>query len=148
MLSRIALVTGRRPRAATIAILLALVAALGSALALGGAFKDDFSVPGIESQRAQDLLEQRFPAQSGTQAAVVFAAPLDRPAINGALARIREQPHVASVDRLRVSEDGKAKYAIIQAEDELASIGMVIGAGWNGARAFTATSGPGISLMQ
>jgi 2-oxoglutarate ferredoxin oxidoreductase subunit alpha len=50
--------------------------------------------------------------------------------------------------KLRVSEDGKAKYAIIQAEDELASIGMVIGASWNGARAFTATSGPGISLMQ
>ena len=43
---------------------------------------------------------------------------------------------------------GQAKYAIVQAEDELASIGMVIGAAWNGARAFTATSGPGISLMQ
>ena len=42
---------------------------------------------------------------------------------------------------------GKRKYAIIQAEDELASIGIVTGAGWNGARAFTATSGPGISLM-
>jgi 2-oxoglutarate ferredoxin oxidoreductase subunit alpha len=47
-----------------------------------------------------------------------------------------------------VDADGKAKYAVIQAEDELSSIGMVIGAGWNGARAFTATSGPGISLMQ
>ena len=45
-------------------------------------------------------------------------------------------------------ETGKARYAIVQAEDELASIGMVIGASWNGARAFTATSGPGISLMQ
>ena len=45
-------------------------------------------------------------------------------------------------------ESGAARYAIVQAEDELASIGMVIGAGWNGARAFTATSGPGISLMQ
>ncbi len=43
---------------------------------------------------------------------------------------------------------GKHRYAIVQAEDELASIGMAIGAGWNGARAFTATSGPGISLMQ
>ena len=43
---------------------------------------------------------------------------------------------------------GKHKYAIIQAEDELSSIGIVIGAAWNGARAFTATSGPGISLMQ
>jgi 2-oxoglutarate ferredoxin oxidoreductase subunit alpha len=44
-------------------------------------------------------------------------------------------------------ETGAARYAILQAEDELASIGMVIGAAWNGARAFTATSGPGISLM-
>ena len=43
---------------------------------------------------------------------------------------------------------GKARYAIIQAEDELASIGIVIGAAWNGARSFTCTSGPGISLMQ
>src|ERR1700675_412943 len=51
--------------------------------------------------------------------------------------------------RLRVDpESKKSKVAIIQAEDELASIGMVIGAAWNGARAFTATSGPGISLMQ
>ncbi len=51
--------------------------------------------------------------------------------------------------RLRIDpETKKSKVAIIQAEDELSSIGMVIGAAWNGARAFTATSGPGISLMQ
>ncbi len=51
--------------------------------------------------------------------------------------------------RLRVDKaTGKSNFAIVQAEDELASIGMVIGAAWNGARAFTATSGPGISLMQ
>jgi 2-oxoglutarate ferredoxin oxidoreductase subunit alpha len=51
--------------------------------------------------------------------------------------------------KYRVDPDtGKSRYAVIQAEDELASIGMVIGAAWNGARAFTATSGPGISLMQ
>ena len=43
---------------------------------------------------------------------------------------------------------GKKNYAIVQAEDEIAAIGVAIGAGWNGARAFTATSGPGISLMQ
>ncbi|HEY5071938.1 MAG TPA: 2-oxoacid:acceptor oxidoreductase subunit alpha [Caulobacteraceae bacterium] len=43
---------------------------------------------------------------------------------------------------------GTARYAIVQAEDEIASIGIVVGAGWNGARAFTCTSGPGISLMQ
>ncbi len=44
-------------------------------------------------------------------------------------------------------QTGKSRVAVVQAEDELASIGMVVGAGWNGARAFTATSGPGISLM-
>ncbi|MBL8407846.1 MAG: 2-oxoacid:acceptor oxidoreductase subunit alpha [Candidatus Accumulibacter phosphatis] len=50
--------------------------------------------------------------------------------------------------KLRVDpETGAHRYSIVQAEDELASIGMVIGAGWNGARSFTATSGPGISLM-
>jgi len=50
--------------------------------------------------------------------------------------------------KLRVeAETGKNKCAIIQGEDELASIGIAIGAGWNGARSFTATSGPGISLM-
>jgi 2-oxoglutarate ferredoxin oxidoreductase subunit alpha len=52
------------------------------------------------------------------------------------------------LSELRVDPDtGRATYAIIQAEDELAAIGMVIGAGWAGARAMTATSGPGISLM-
>src|SRR5438445_12491594 len=51
--------------------------------------------------------------------------------------------------RLRVDkETGRNKFAIVQGEDELASVGIAIGAGWNGARAFTATSGPGISLMQ
>lgn len=50
--------------------------------------------------------------------------------------------------QLRIEpETGKKKFAIVQAEDELAAIGMAIGANWNGARAFTATSGPGISLM-
>src|SRR5690606_19024655 len=49
--------------------------------------------------------------------------------------------------RFRRNEDGSLRAAIIQAEDELAAVGMAIGANWNGARAFTATSGPGISLM-
>jgi len=51
-------------------------------------------------------------------------------------------------NKLRIDEQsGQKKFAIIQAEDELAAIGMVIGAAWNGARSFTATSGPGLSLM-
>ncbi|MCC5795650.1 MAG: 2-oxoacid:acceptor oxidoreductase subunit alpha [Chromatiales bacterium] len=57
-------------------------------------------------------------------------------AFKGFCKRFREDP-----------ETGKSNYCIIQAEDELAAIGMVLGAGWNGARAFTPTSGPGISLM-
>lgn len=56
--------------------------------------------------------------------------------LNEYLPRLRRDP-----------ESGKATYAVIQAEDELAAIGMVLGAGWAGARAMTATSGPGISLM-
>ena len=51
-------------------------------------------------------------------------------------------------DKYRVDPvTGRHNFAIVQAEDELASIGMVLGAGWNGARSFTATSGPGVSLM-
>jgi 2-oxoglutarate ferredoxin oxidoreductase subunit alpha len=49
--------------------------------------------------------------------------------------------------RLRVTKEGKRLFSIVQAEDELAAIGVAIGGGWNGARSFTATSGPGISLM-
>ena len=47
----------------------------------------------------------------------------------------------------RIGPDGKATFAVVQAEDELAAIGMVLGAGWSGARSMTSTSGPGISLM-
>jgi 2-oxoglutarate ferredoxin oxidoreductase subunit alpha len=47
----------------------------------------------------------------------------------------------------RIGEDGKATFSVVQAEDELAAIGMVLGAGWAGARSMTSTSGPGISLM-
>jgi 2-oxoglutarate ferredoxin oxidoreductase subunit alpha len=54
---------------------------------------------------------------------------------------------IAYMKRYRVGPDGKATFAIVQAEDELAAVGMVIGAGWAGARAMTATAGPGISLM-
>lgn len=49
--------------------------------------------------------------------------------------------------KYRIEPDGKANFAIVQAEDELAAIGMVLGAGWAGARSMTASSGPGISLM-
>jgi 2-oxoglutarate/2-oxoacid ferredoxin oxidoreductase subunit alpha len=49
--------------------------------------------------------------------------------------------------KFRITPEGKATFAVIQAEDELAAVGMVLGAGWAGARSMTSTSGPGISLM-
>jgi 2-oxoglutarate ferredoxin oxidoreductase subunit alpha len=54
---------------------------------------------------------------------------------------------IGYLKKYRIGPDGKATYAVVQAEDELAAVGMVIGAGWAGARAMTATAGPGISLM-
>ena len=54
---------------------------------------------------------------------------------------------IAYMKKYRVDTDGKATFAIVQAEDEIASLGMVIGASWAGARSMTATAGPGISLM-
>src|SRR3954470_10918310 len=101
LLSSLAALVGRRPRLATAAVLLSLTLLIGGAVAAGGAFKDDFTVPGIESQKAQNLLEQRFPSQSGTQATVVFwsrAGTLSRGDIAGALKQIGRQPHVVSVE--------------------------------------------------
>jgi 2-oxoglutarate ferredoxin oxidoreductase subunit alpha len=54
---------------------------------------------------------------------------------------------IGYMKKYRMDKDGKATFAIVQAEDEIASLGMVIGASWAGARAMTATAGPGISLM-
>ena len=54
---------------------------------------------------------------------------------------------IGFLERYRRDEHGKASFAVIQAEDEIAAVGMVMGAGWAGARAMTSTSGPGISLM-
>src|SRR5215217_1056563 len=124
LLSRIATLVGRRPRVASLAVLLALLAVLGSAIAIGGTFKDDFTVPGIESQRAQDLLEQRFPAHSGTQATLVFRSDgggLARPgttAVRSALDAIERQPHVVAVEDPftapgHVSADGATAFAVV-----------------------------------
>src|SRR5262245_2756374 len=112
LLSHIASLVGRRPRLATIVVLLGIAGLIGGATAAGGAFKDDFTVPGIESQKAQDLLEQRFPAQSGTQATLVFSGrSLD--GVEPVLAKIERQPHVVSVDPLRTSEDGRTAYTTV-----------------------------------
>jgi 2-oxoglutarate ferredoxin oxidoreductase subunit alpha len=77
-----------------------------------------------------------------------MAAPRSAPGIRSRRRRRSPRPSRRYCKKLRVDPRPAKRYAIVQAEDELASIGMVIGAAWNGARAFTATSGPGISLMQ
>ena len=78
-----------------------------------------------------------------------MAAPRSAPGIRSRPPPRWPRPSSATASSFRTEpETGKKRYAIVQAEDEIASIGIVIGAGWNGARAFTATSGPGISLMQ
>jgi RND superfamily putative drug exporter len=120
LLSHIASLVARRPRLATLAVLLAMVGVIAGGIAVGGSFKDDFTVPGIESQRAQDLLEQRFPDRSGTQATVVFSSEdgrLDRSGaagkIDAALSEIGGQPHVVSVEDPRLSDDGRIAYATV-----------------------------------
>ena len=114
LLTHLASLAGRRPRLATLAVLLGICGIVAGAVAAGGGFKDDFTVPGIEAQKAQDLLEQRFPAQSGTSATVVFHArdgKLARGDLAAPLAAIGKQPHVVSVEDLRVARDGRTAFA-------------------------------------
>jgi RND superfamily putative drug exporter len=134
LLSHIAAFAGRRPRIATLVVLLGLTAFIGGGVAAGGSFKDDFTVPGIESQKAQDLLEQRFPAQSGTQATLVFSAPdggLERSGANReigvALSEIARQPHVVSVEDPfktpdRLSDDGRTAYATVNYDQDATAL--------------------------
>ena len=85
----------------SLAIVAAVLVALGAASAAGGgAFVDSFSTPGTESQQALDLLTQRFPAQSGDTATLVFAPAQDLKG-NAAIAQtgeaVERQPHVTGV---------------------------------------------------
>jgi putative drug exporter of the RND superfamily len=131
LLSHIAALVARRPRIATLLVVVGLIAFIGGAVAVGGSFKDDFTVPGIESQKAQDMLEQRFPAQSGTQATLVFSGGLDRPGaereIGAALSEIARQPHVVSVEDPfktpdRLSDDGRTAYATVSYDEPAAEL--------------------------
>src|SRR3954452_15460494 len=88
----------------SLALVAALLVAIGAASALGGgAFVDSFSTPGTESQKAVDLLSQRFPAQSGDTATLVFAGKdlKDNPAIAKTKAAVERQPHVTGVAPLQ-----------------------------------------------
>src|SRR6266508_4298906 len=97
------------------------VATIGAARMFGGDPVDNFNVPGSEAQRAVDLLDERFPAASGTSAQLVFAVDagtLDDAQAAGAVAAalddVRSQPDVGDVSDLDLSPDGTIGYADVQ----------------------------------
>ena len=105
---------------------------------------------GLRGRSAPTPSATRFSSRATTppRSAPSTAAPRSAPGIRSRRRLRSPRRSSSTASRYRVDPaTGKNKFAIVQAEDELASIGIVIGAGWNGARAFTATSGPGISLM-
>jgi RND superfamily putative drug exporter len=121
----------------SLAIVAVALVALGIAAAAGGgSFVDDFGTPGTESQRAADLLEQRFPAASGDTANVVFAVesgtlrePDRRAAIEQTVRAIDAQPHVSAApspftdDGARLSQDARIAYVPVQYGDTAAALG-------------------------
>jgi len=105
--------------------------------------KDPFSIEPMEETRGMILVEGNAAAAFGCMMAGVTVCAWYPITPSSSL----PETLIQLMKKYRHDADGKATYAIIQAEDEIASIGMVIGAGWAGARAMTSTSGPGISLM-
>lgn len=105
LLYRLGHLAVRRRRTVLLAWLALLVTMIGLASTIGGSTSDAFSIPGTESQRAVDLLDERFPAQSGSDIRVVFAAadgsaltePATRATVTETLAEIGSQPDVAGV---------------------------------------------------
>lgn len=120
------------------------------ALDLGASYvKENYNVPLHIRLEARDLVKDQIMVDGNTASAIgaIYAG-----ATVAAWYPITPSTSVISAfekycKKLRKDENGGNKFAIIQAEDELAAIGMVIGANWNGARSFTSTSGAGVSLM-
>jgi len=105
-------------------VVVAGIATLGSSL--GAGFVDDYRTPGVDSTRAQELLEQRFPQMSGGDAQLVFAG--DRAAITGSgvqqtLKTVAGQPHVSGVSDLQVAPNGKVAFATVQYDRRAEDLG-------------------------
>jgi RND superfamily putative drug exporter len=123
LLRGLATATTRHPRRAIAALLVLLIAITAVGVSAGGPTVDDFDVPGIESQKAQDLIAERFPDQGGDSATVVLSADGDlrssarAAAIGTALDRIEAQPHVSAVDDPladgRIAPDGRTAFATV-----------------------------------
>src|SRR5918996_1381008 len=112
----------RRRRLTVLAWALLAVGIIVLGQAAGGRTSDTFEIPGVESQRALDVLEEDFPSEAGTSAQLVFAVPdgdagtlSDRaPAVDDALAEVGSQPDVGQVGELQRSPDDRIAYADLQ----------------------------------
>ncbi|GAB2572924.1 membrane protein [Paractinoplanes abujensis] len=113
----------RHPVRIIVGFVLLLVVLGGAAGGAGAAFSNGISLPGTDSQKAADLVSERFPAQAGDTATLVFASDaanaLQQPgaqvsAVEQVLARVRTQPEVAAVAPLQVSADGRIAYTTVQ----------------------------------
>jgi putative drug exporter of the RND superfamily len=117
LLTRLGTAAARRWRR-TLVITVLLVAGVGALSGvLGAGFVDDYRTPGVDSTRAQELLEERFPQVSGADAQIVFAG--DPGEVSGAgvrdtLEAVGGQPHVTGVSELQTSPDGRVAFATIQ----------------------------------
>ena len=130
---RVGAASARRPWTTVAAWLVAAAAIIALAGTAGGAFADDFVAPGSQSERAMDLLEERFPEAAGGTALAVFAVPdgqrLDghRAAVDAAVGRIAATEHVTAVASPftagTVSPDGRIGYAEITFDEEATAIG-------------------------
>ena len=115
-------------------VLAGVLAVLAVLAGAGSGFSDDFSTPGTESQRAYDLLAERFPAQAGDTATVVFSVEdgslRDGPragAIAGALGEIGRQPHVTGVAEPQYAPDGRIAFATVQYDAPAMDLGPAPG---------------------
>ena len=126
LLSRLGTSAARHWRR-TILIAIVVVAGIGTlGSSLGAGFVDDYRTPGVDSTRAQELLEQRFPQMSGGDAQIVFAG--DRAAVTGTgvrqtLKAVSAQPHVSGVSDLQVAPDGKVAFATVQYDRRAEDLG-------------------------
>ena len=129
LLRNLARATTRRPRLSIAVLVLLLVAAIGAGTSAGGELVDDFSVPGIESQRAQDLIAERFPGQGGDSATVVLTGDLGERAgaIGTAMERIADAPHVSAVEdplaRGQIADDGRTAFATVTYDETANELG-------------------------
>jgi RND superfamily putative drug exporter len=116
-LSRLGTSSARHWRRTVLAaiVVIAAIGTLGSAL--GAGFVDDYRTPGVDSTRAQELLEHRFPQVSGADAQIVFAgdpAAVSGDGVKATLKAVEGQPHVTGLSALQASADGEVAFATVQ----------------------------------